>query len=399
MTFGVIQAGRLALREDSSVDLAVGDEGAKVSLSGQESVPRLTLAQLQRRVDDFVALSGQLVPLTFSQKPYLDGFYWVDEASARLEEWQPQAVGIMPWKLQLTRAGYQGDTDLESRLAGPTTRANDHAATGERWHAPPLAHVAYSAGATTPSVVTRTTTDGVLTVYRNVASGVHPRWAVAPGAYGGARCRFTDSAGIERMATRAPLAATGWQMHNGLVRVSVDGSGSLDIAAWTGGAWRSKLWDVVHGTGPAVVMGAPTLISLLRNDYECVSVRLVKALNPGRITVDLTLRRGSRFVEVYVQHQFGTTLKLTTVTAEATTASTGYLTATAADAAGNKLVVGSSRSFTADNVQGSIARAATATLDAFVGVQVAAAPAGDLAGDLFKQYLGVPSESVKGVRR
>lgn len=396
MSYGVIQAGRVALREDSSLDLAVGEEGAKVSLSGQESFPRLTLAQLQRRVDDFVALSGQLLPLTFSQKPYLNGYYWVDEASARYEEWQPEAVAIMPWKLQLTRAGYHEDLDLESRLSGPTTRANDHAATGERWHAPPLAHTAYSAGSTVPSVVTRTTTDGALTVYRNVSTGVHPRWAVAPASYGGARCRYIDSAGHERMAVRAPLPATGWQMHNGLVRASVGAGGTLDIAAWTGGAWQSKLYDVWFNSES---MGPPHFTTLLRNDYEAVSLRLTRSLAPGRITVDLTLRRGSRFVELYVQHQYGANLRIVRNTVEAATTQTGYIVATAADGAGNKFVLGSSRSFVANNIDGGITRVAESTLDAFIGVEVAAAPAGDQAADLFAQYLGVPSEVVRGVRR
>jgi hypothetical protein len=104
-------------------------------------------------------------------------------------------------------------------------------------------------------------------------------------------------------------------------------------------------------------------------------------------------------VEVYVQHQFGTTLKIQARTAEASTASTGYITATSADAAGNRLVVGSTRTYVADLVQGGIHREATPTLDAFVGVQVGGAAAGDLAGDLFKQYLGVTDEAVRGVKR
>jgi hypothetical protein len=128
-------------------------------------------------------------------------------------------------------------------------------------------------------------------------------------------------------------------------------------------------------------------------------VRITKSMAPGRVTVDLTLRRGSRFVEVYVQHQFGTTLVFQRATAEATTASTGYLTATVADANGHKFVIGSVRSYVADNVQGGLSKAATPTLDTFVGVSPAAAAAGDLPADLFKQYLGVQSETVQGVRR
>jgi hypothetical protein len=163
--------------------------------------------------------------------------------------------------------------------------------------------------------------------------------------------------------------------------------------------WQAKEFQVKHSTGPAVVMGIPDYCTVLRNTFECIVVRITKGLAPGRVTVDLTLRRGSRFVEVYVQHQFGTTLVVQRATAEATTASTGYLTATAADGNGHKFVLGSTRTFTADNVQGGISKAATPVLDAYIGVSPSGAASGDLPADLFKQYLGVQSETVQGVRR
>lgn len=399
MTYGVMQAGRIALREDASCDVSVENGATLLSLAGQESYFRLGLDELRRRADEIMALNGLIIPVSFSQKVHLDGYYRVEEASGRYEEWQPQSVAIMPWSLRMTRVGYSTDTDLESRLSGPLTQATDHAVVGERWHAPPIGHTAYTAGAAVPSVVTRTTSDGVITVYRNLGLGVHPRWSATPVAYVAGRCRFVDAQGFERQAVRAPLDPTGWTLHNGLVRVTVDGSGALAVASWTGGAWQSILWDVYHGTGPAVAMGAPTAVSLLRNDFERVSVRLMKSLNPGRITVDLTLRRGSRFVELYIQHQFGTTLSLQRTAAEAGTANTGYLIATAPDAAGNRYVVGSATAFTADAVQGGLSVAATPFLDAFLGVQVAGAAGGDLGADLLAQYLGSPEEHVRGVRR
>ncbi len=100
-----------------------------------------------------------------------------------------------------------------------------------------------------------------------------------------------------------------------------------------------------------------------------------------------------------MQHQFGTTLKIVRSAVEASTASTGYIVATAADGASNKYILGSAKSFTADNTNGGISKAATPTLDAFIGVVVNGAGAGDIAADLFKQYLGAPSEFVQGVRR
>lgn len=398
--YGVVQVGRLALREDSSIDMGLGDLGHELQVKGQESYGRLTMAQLEQRVDDLLALSNRMLPVVFQDKPELTGFYQVGEMEARYEKWMPENVAIIPWSTVLTRVGYAAETDLESRLSGPVTRANDHAATGERWHAPSTGAVAYSAGGSIPTVVSRTGTDGVMTVYRGVGTTANPRWGVTAAGYLLGRCRFLDDLGQERVSTRITIAPTGWEMHNGLVKVSVAaGTGLLTVSAWTGGAWQAKTWEVFHGTGPAVTLGVPTYVSLLRNEFEMVTVRLTKALTLGRVTVDLTLRRGSRFVEVFLQHEFGTTLKIVRSSAEAATSSTGYLTATAADGAGNKYVIGSSRTYTNDLVNGGISKAATPVLDAFIGVQVAAAAAGDVAGDLFKQYLGAPAERVQGVRR
>lgn len=398
--YGVMQAGRLALREDATAGLSVTDGYAEMVVEGQESFGRLTLNQLMARVDDIIGLKGQLLPFTFTHKSELNGFYQITEATADYTKWVPENVAAMPWSLKLRRFGYQGDTDLEARLAGPQTRANDHAAVGERWHAPNINHVGYSAGSTLPNVVTRATTDGAMTVYRTITVGVTPRWGTtATNALLG-RVRLIDSLSRERVAVRADLSPTGWEVHNGLVRLQVNAAnGNLIISHWSGSAWQAKEFQVVYGTGPATPMPVPDYLTVLRNDLECVAVRLVKSLAPGRVTVDLVLRRGSRLTEVYVQHQFGTTLKLVRATAEATTASTGYLRATSADANGHRFVIGSSRTFVADNVNGGLSKAATPTLDAFVAIEPSGAAVGDQAAQLFAQYLGAAAETVQGVRR
>lgn len=400
MVFGVVQVGRISLREDSAVDLSNGAFGPRLSLSGQESMPRVSLLQLKQRVQDLLALEGTLQPFIFSHKPELDGYYWVETVAGTYDKWMPDDIGVMPWSLTASQAGYASGTDLESRLSGPVTRANDHATVGERWHAPPIGHLAWSAGSTIPSAVVRTSTDGAMTVYRGVGADEDARWGATPTAFLAGRCRIIDQNSLERVATQFDLAATGWEMHNGIVRITIGTvTGRFNIYAWTAGAWQSKSWELFHGTGPAVTLGVPDYATVLRNDYECTSIRLTKSLSPGRVTVDFTIRRGSRFVEVYVQHQFGTTLKIVRGAAEASTASTGYIVATAADSASNKFIIGSAKAFTADNINGGISKAATPTLDAFIGVVVNGAGSGDVAADLFKQYLGAPSEFVQGVRR
>ena len=399
--YGVMKVGRLSLREDDGLDFSVAQDGrtAMLSVSGQESVDRLGYVTTKKRMDDIIGLNGSMLSVSFSHKSELDGLYRIATTSGRTQKWIEREANIVPWSMTMERLGYPNEVNVESRLSGPVTRTNDHTATGKRWHAPPVNHYAYAPDSTVPSTVVRTNQDGAMTVYYNLGATVNPRWATTVVNYQLGRVRFLDSDGTERSAIQAPLTPTGWTLHNGLVRVQVNAStGAFEIAAWTGGSWKVKSWELVHGVGPAVTMGVPSAIAVLRNDYEAVVVRLIKALTPGRITVDFTLRRGSRFVEVYVQHLLGTTLKLVRSTTEASTNPTGYLRATAADADGNRFVIGSAKSFTADNVNGAITKTATPTLDAFIGVEIASAPAGDTAADLFQQYLGSPAEMIQGVR-
>src|SRR5688500_17832440 len=210
--YGVMQIGRLPLREDDRAAFTVADEDGLFTLqiSGQESVDRLGMALVEKRMDDIASMSGQIVPVSFTHKVELNGFYRVSEVSGTYVKWVPNPVGIVPWQLTLTRLGYPSEVDIESRLSGPLTRVNDFSGIGKRWHAPARNHTSYSAGSTTPLFVTRTGSDGAMVVYTNVTVGINPRWASTVTNYLLGRCQFLDSAGVERSAVQMPLSATGW---------------------------------------------------------------------------------------------------------------------------------------------------------------------------------------------
>jgi hypothetical protein len=109
--------------------------------------------------------------------------------------------------------------------------------------------------------------------------------------------------------------------------------------------------------------------TLLRNDPEMCILRLTKGLNPGRLTLDLTLRRGSRIVEGYMQRNTqADQLKVRLNTAETyvDTSTQGYLTATNDDPDGNKFACGSARTFTA-NANGGVQKTNTTALDFWLG--------------------------------
>lgn len=380
------------MREDFSVSET--DERV-LTLSGQESIPRLTADLVVSRREDFLSISGQMLPVLFTTKSYLNGFYVVQDTSGEITDWD-NSLRVFRWQCTLQRVGTESEVDIESRLSGAQSRANNFTITGERVHAPATGHNAYWSDATVTSAVTRTAEDGAIKVYRGLGLGVSPRWAVLPTAYGGGRVRVLVNS-VERAGTSFRCGVADWEMNNGLVRVR---PGALfEVAAFTGGSWKAKAWDVLTG---GVSLSSFDYATVLDNRYESSTIRLTKSLTTGRVYVDLTLRRGSRFVEIFVQAEFGATIKVQRSSNEAgTNGLAGTVVATSNDADGNKYIVGGSRTFVADVVAGGFSIASTPVLDAFIGVVAGGtgAVAGDTATDLRAQYIGAPAEIVGAVRR
>lgn len=402
MPFGTVKVGRLTLTEGirvASERLNAQTRDRTLRVDGQESSPPLTVAELRQRHSDVAALEERVLPVIFTDKADRNGYYRVHDTGADVVSWSTTGQ-VSDWSMTLERVGTEFEVDLESRLSGPLTRTNDFTITGERIHAPAQGAYGYTAGTTVPSTMTRTSADGTLTVYRGVPIATHPRWACPLTGYLGGRVRFIDTDGLERSGTDLPTTAGGWQLHNGLVRVSVSGT-LLDFAAWSGAAWQSKLWDFRVG---GAALGAPVSVTLLRNDPETVVIRLTWTITgPGRVSADVTLRRGYRFAEVYIEGQTAATIRVQRSTTEAGTASTGGLTATANDAAGNRFWIASLRSTntTVDATNGALQRTSTTVLPLAIGAVVggSGAVSGDAAADLIKQFAGATGERVEGVRR
>lgn len=401
MSYGLLTLGRLTLRETFAVSETGGDTRS-LSVSGEESTPPLTRAALIARHDDLLALeTGSLIAATWTDKPDRNGFYTVKSSSAELDDVFTGAVVTSGWKVDLNRVGSEAETDIESRLTG-TIRENNFSLTGERWHAPSIGHYAYHTGSSIPTVLNRASADGAITVYRSIPSGVSPRWGVAPGDYAGGRVRVRDGS-VERSGVNTTVSASGWELSNALVRVNVApaGSGSLEVAAYDGSAWESKYWNV-----SVAASGAPIELwdgaTILRNDYEQAVIRLTHSLSPGRVTLDLTLRRGSRFVEGYLQRSDANTLSAYLAAGENVSdfASGGYVVATDDDSGGNRFTAGTAHTFT-PHASGGLSRAATRSLDFYLGAVIGggSAVSGDAATDLRNQYIGALAEFTTGVRR
>lgn len=402
MSWGTLQVGRINLRETYTlgyqVNATTGDQS--VSLEGMESSPPFTETQIIARSEDMVAMLDRAMPIVFGTKQTQTGFYTVSDVGANVTDW-PEAKWFT-WTLTLRRIGAENAVDMESRL-GAVVRVNDFSNTGERWHAPAIGAYGYFTGTTQPSsTVARVMADGegTLTVFRDIPAGVNPTWGITAPNYLLGRSRVLVD-GVERSGAGVRVVTGTWVLTNGLIRVTpLAASAMLKVEYWDGAAWSGYDFDLTVGSDLAPPF---TAMTILRNDLECVVIRLMKNKSPsGRILVDLTLRRGARFVEGFLQTDASATLGVKTDTAVAgTNSTTGWVRETANDGNGNRLVVGSSKSFTANITNTGLSKASVVELPFYIGGEIdgSSAGAGDTASNLYDQFIGSLSEQVLAVKR
>jgi hypothetical protein len=234
-----------------------------------------------------------------------------------------------------------------------------------------------------PSLVLRDGSDGFVPVYTGIPMDTNLRWGCAPDRYGEGRVRFIDDLGFERTGTSVKTDPADWSLHNSLVKVTPDG-GTINVLAWDLG-WQATAFDLKYAGN---VLGTPAAVTVFRNDHEMVQIRLLWNITPsGRVTADLTLRRGARYVEVFMKAMTAGTMAIAPTTPTASSSGSGFVGA-------SDFFVGSPNAFTGDTINGGISKSATASLDAVVGVLVG----GETANATYKEFLGGPTERVIGVR-
>ena len=406
MGWGIAQVGRLQLSEQYVLqeNHNAGTKEKTISLAGQHYTgwKGIDTVGVQRIQEDVVGLADRIVPVTFEHKTDQSGYYRVHDVNVTALNWVSEGVASFDWSFILQKFGPDNTVDVESRV-GTIVRTNAHALTGERWHAPSIGHYGYFTGTSAPAgTVSRAGQDGTVIVYRGIPSAINPRWGCPVGSYSAGRVRLLTG-GFERTGTAIRANPTGWELNNGLVRVTpIDVGGMFQIGSWGGTAFETKSWHIAKG-GATTSLGSFDSMTVLRNDFELVTIRLIKAASPsGRTLVDITLRRGSRFAEIFVQASSSDTLGAYLETVETATdnTATGYVVATNNDADGNKFIVGSSQTVAYTANRG-LSKAAVTSLDLYIGSVVggSGAAVGDAASVLRDQYIGAVSESTMVVKR
>lgn len=396
--YGEIRIGRFYVVE---MEHATETTDGKMSITGQESSPPTTGPMVTFIHGQIAGMEeGHLVPVIFRDKAERNGYYSVTSASSDLTDYQSEVL-LADWQIELQRQGSPSEVDIQSRLTG-AVRQNDFALTGTRWHSPAIGHYAYHTGTSLPSgSVTRTGADGAQVVYLGVPANTHPKWGSTVENFYGGRVRITDTLEVstenEIEGINRQVSASGWGLSNGLINVTPTATaGVLNIQYYNGTSWVTNNWNMQRNGSNLAAWSAVTII---RNDFEECILRLTSTTSGGgRTSIDLKLKRGSRFVEGYMQTSTSATLKVMPTNTTASTSGTGYQVATSGT---HRTVCGSARTFTVDNTNGGISKASTTTFDFWIGAVIsAAAPAtGDGATELRDQYIASMPELTYAVRR
>lgn len=397
-----IQIGRVVLNESAirPFDESQSGDERTVTLSGiLFNNSTLSLSAIKDLHDDILGLPLSLVPVSFGDKSDRNGYYTVLSAKSAIVNLAYQSVIQLTWSIDLKREGNDQEIDIETRLSGPANRLNDFTLSGSRWLGIPVGATGFLAGSSTPSQVVRTTPDGVVPLFTGIPETVNSvRYQCDIADYFKGRVMVTSD-GRERAGMGILLGSTNWELSNGLISLTARASG-FAFAYYNAGVWETaKDWNFLLG---GVTVTAPTAVSVIRNEFELVTLRLMWNRTPsGRIVADVTLRRGSHFVDMVLKSNTAGTLELRRATAEAGTTASGFVRATSNDAQGDRYVVGSARTFTANTGTGGLSKASTTRLDVMLGIEMngTTAIAGNAGADLMAQYLGSPSQTVVAVKR
>lgn len=239
------------------------------------------------------------VPVVWSTETTRTGYYRISEVSV---DTVPETfLGYVPFSLSMTRVQGYASPKTESIFEGADRTSKPGGVTTGAWCAITTAAANAANSPTGGSASTTRTASGATLTFVNLNAYASTLTSTILPAnwYDGAA---TLTAGGKVVVGRqiAPGNAAAWQIDNGLLKI-VPGSGHmLDLYIWSAGAWVGPTGFMVgSGGGSMADAGTPSSVTVLRNAPEEVTIRLLAGTSFNiEYTIDLSLRRGSRFVSV-----------------------------------------------------------------------------------------------------
>lgn len=367
--------------------------GSQLSLSGDLYLGAVTAANrkgtaaaVRERLTALVDRRDEAaVPVTWTEDSTVIGWFAVtgasvDYSAASLND------GYATWTADLQRVGDSTLPSLEAvtsygAITGGPTDATLNAA-GDANGAicgVPAAAVDVDSGDSTrrgKAVVSRASDSGSVRVLwgdliDNLPGTLYHYFAVDAGdAYDGA-CQIKGTwAGIADTLclgrSMEPAIDTNFQLSNGIIRARFNASGVLIIQVYDTNAWVTvgpATWGItgtIGGSSFTWSASATSAITVLANRPEIAAVRIVGdevtigGTRRGRVWVTLTVKRGSRIVEVNIDAEFDATWAIAPSSNSAATNLTNYARQTSNDANGNRWVVATTGSPSINTTTGAV---------------------------------------------
>lgn len=368
--------------------------GTSVTLSGLHVAASDDQAALMvNNIDSFDPTSEPYEPVvavTSSSAPTLNGWYRVMGASATLGRGSIGGTRHVSWSATLRRmpmsTQIEATTQYGALLSGPTDATLNAAgdANGAICGFPNAAVDVDCGDSTrrTKAAVTRTTEDGasVRIAYGGsfLPGTLYHAWTVDPASAYVGSCRvkgtYGSTSGLLFLGhALQPEVDTNFELSNGLIRAKLNASGALIIQAWDSGSWVTvgpATWTITGTISASTFSWAATstsVITIIANSPERCTVRIVGdqisagGTRRGRLWVDLTVKRGSRVVQIDLNTDFSPSWSIAPSSNSASTTSTNYARQTTADASGNRWVVAATGTLTFNTTTGAVTNASTVT--------------------------------------
>lgn len=338
-------------------------------------------------------LSEETVPIWHDDMPEIDGYYTLTEVE--LPTASKYAFHLV--RFELARVGSFNDLKFESVLQG-TVKDNDFTITesgAEPIHAPPLGHENYAPRHST-TVTRNVAYEGDLTVYRDVDFDTDRKWNCDP------RNWFRGAAHISRrdplFPQYGPISGTTLydvelediEIGNGIVKFWVQPD-ALYTSFWDGTAWRDKpIFFVSEGSA----ITTWNKVAIRDNRPERCAL-IFEGGTTGSVKLQVAVQRGDRGISCLLTSDASTTLGVFDAALTDMTITSNRAVYTAADANGHKLMFASMLTFSSTAADGYIFKATTTRFDAFVGMELSGAPAGNDAASLALNYAAALREEVR----
>jgi len=380
-----VTIGHLSFTSPSNLNFQTDPTTRNYNLSGtiaHTSANNLDLDEVKYIRDELSSMAnyGIFYPLTYTGDSSLKGYCKIENASVDITRYGGAGV---KYNISGTWLGNPGEIRFESQFSGALLD-NDHSITSTTSQFFAIPEQAYSVHiptvgtGTTPNVETRIASHGEGTINLNYFSGSNIRtdnveFECNPIDYLKGAVKVSTNGKVRNGLLSPNDNVDQAVIENGLVKFELTNSNTesrFTISLWDSDDWRSvKEFAVSKGTSQTEWLGWNT-VQIIKNYAECATLRFTSQANndgSGRLTFDVSLRRGSRYFSLIV-HSYGNAdeIRIQRTTTEACSSGTGYIVSSTNDSEGNFFILGSPNTFSEDLTEGGIYLTAT-QMKAFIG--------------------------------